>query len=82
MVLLEKAHLPLSDSVRQAIAMEMNLSETAFLEVVDDADATTGAAPWKKSFTTRKINSCPNHVQCVSTQSQLCRTKGGTGSRV
>ena len=41
-VLLEKVHLPLSDSVRQAIAMEMNLSETAFLEVVDDGEAPTG----------------------------------------
>ena len=41
-VLLENVHLPLSDSVRQAIAMEMNLSETAFLEVVDDGGAPTG----------------------------------------
>ena len=34
MVLLEPRHLPLADAARQALAMEMNLSETAFLEAV------------------------------------------------
>ena len=33
-VLLEPRHLPLADAARQAIAVEMNLSETAFLEAV------------------------------------------------
>ena len=38
-VLLEPGHLPLADAARQAIAMEMNLSETAYLEpVVTDDD--------------------------------------------
>ena len=36
-VLLDKANLPLADSVRLAIAAEMNLSETAFLEIAEDS---------------------------------------------
>ncbi len=49
MVLLEPRHLPLADAARQAIAVEMNLSETAFLEAVPSdgqhmADGACGAA--------------------------------------
>lgn len=36
-VLLPRSALPLSDATRQAIAGEMNLSETAFLECGDDS---------------------------------------------
>jgi len=44
-VLLEPRHLPLADAVRQAIAVEMNLSETAFLEAIptDGQDTADGA---------------------------------------
>jgi PhzF family phenazine biosynthesis protein len=37
-VLLPQSALPLSDSLRQQIAAEKNLSETAFLECVGDGD--------------------------------------------
>ena len=38
MVLVPRSALPLPDAVRQAVAAEKNLSETAFLECADDGD--------------------------------------------
>ena len=47
-VLLEPQHLPMTDAARQAIAMEMNLSETAFVEATpteDDGEIGEGMFP-------------------------------------
>lgn len=50
MCLLPRAALPLGDAARQAIAAEMNLSETAFLECSGDENSHGGGATAADDF--------------------------------